>query len=429
MVKIAPFKALRPPVELAARVAAPPYDVLNSNEARVLSGGDEMSFLRVNKPEIDLSPTISQYDVSVYEKGKENLSLFEEKGFLKRDTNPGIYIYAQRMGDHLQYGICAGCSVEEYASGIIKRHEKTTVKKENDRTRLTYTQNANVGPVFLTYRATKVIDDIVEKITSQPAETEITTDDNISHYVWPVLDAGEVAKIQAAFNAVPAMYIADGHHRSASAYRVGEMKIKEAIAEGLTVTGEEPFNYFLAVCFPSNQLKVLEYNRCVQDLNNHTPEAFLKLCHEKFDIRELSAEESVSDEARHPPVKSQYTMCLQGKWYLLTAKVGSFDPTDPVNSLDVQVLYNNLLAPLLGIGDPRLDERIKYVGGLRGVKELETLVTGPKPWGQVSFCLYPVQLDEVMTIADCDLLMPPKATWFEPKLRSGLIVKTYDEEA
>lgn len=427
MVKIAAFKALRPPVELAGRVAAPPYDVLNSEEARVLAGGDEMSFLRVNKPEIDLSPTVSQYDVSVYEKGKENLELFITKGYLVRDQTPGIYIYAQKMGDHIQYGVTAGCSVEEYASGIIKRHEKTTVKKENDRTRLTYTQNANVGPVFLTYRPTKVIDDIVKEITSNKPETEITTSDGIGHMVWPVLEPEKVAKIQAAFNAVPTMYIADGHHRSASAFRVGEMKIKEAIAEGLTVSGEEPFNYFLAVCFPSDQLKVLEYNRCVKDLNGLTPEAFVAACADKFDIREFTEEESASEQAKHPPVKAQFAMCVQGKWYMLTAKENSYDPKDPVNSLDVQILYNNLLAPILGVGDPRLDERIKYVGGLRGVAELEKLVTGNKPWGQVSFCLYPVQLEEVMTIADCNELMPPKATWFEPKLRSGLIVKTYDE--
>ena len=430
-----PFKAYRPPVELAPTVAAPPYDVISSDEARKLADGKENSFLRVNKPEIDLPASLSSYDLRVYERGAKNLQEFIARGWLQKDVAPSYYIYAQRMGDHLQHGICGAVSVEEYATGVIKRHEKTQVKKENDRTRLTYTQNANVGPVFIMYKPHEGLDEIVTHVTrTRAAETSfVAEDDGIEHLVWPISDEPTVSAIRRAFESVRYTYIADGHHRSASAFRVGEMKIKEAIAKGQNVTGDEPFCFFLAVLFPTDQLKILEYNRVVKDLNGLTEEEFLGKVAEHFELAKLEGNGDGSNggngAARYSPrVKGEVGMCLRGTWYRLTAREASVPKNDPVNSLDVQVLYNHVLSPVLGIGDPREDERIKYVGGVRGNAELERLVAGERAWGAVAFAMFPVAVEEVMGIADAEGLMPPKATWFEPKLRSGLIVRLYDEK-
>jgi len=435
MVRVMPFKAYRPPALLASTVAAPPYDVINSDEARKLADGKESSFLRVNKPEIDLPASLSPYDLRVYERGAKNLQEFISRGWLKKDDAPSYYIYAQRMGDHLQHGICGACSVEEYATGVIKRHEKTQVKKENDRTRLTYTQNANVGPVFIMYKPHEGLDSLVTSVTSTraPETSFIAGDDGIEHLVWPISDEPTVSAIRRAFESVRYTYIADGHHRSASAFRVGEMKIKEAIAAGQNVTGDESFCFFLAVLFPADQLKILEYNRVVKDLNGLTEEEFLGKVSEHFEVRKLTVAPAVGtgngggEEGHSPAAKGEVGMCLRGTWYRLTAREASVPRKDPVNSLDVQVLYNHVLASVLGIGDPREDERIKYVGGVRGTEELERLVEGERAWGAVAFAMFPVTVEEVMEIADAEGLMPPKATWFEPKLRSGLIVRLYDD--
>lgn len=443
MVKVLPFKAYRPPAALASTVAAPPYDVISSDEARRLADGKEDSFLRVNKPEIDLPASLSSYDLRVYERGAKNLQEFISRGWLRKEAAPAYYIYSQRMGDHIQHGICGACSVEEYATGVIKRHEKTQVKKENDRTRLTYTQNANVGPVFLMYKPHDALDEIVRTVTStRPAETSfVADDDGIEHLVWLVNDEPTVSSIRRAFESIRFSYIADGHHRSASAFRVGEMKIKEAIAAGKNVTGDESFCLFLAVLFPANQLKILEYNRIVKDLNGLTEDEFLSKVMENFEVSKSGGEEVKPDEGAgnggeprpggnkivRPTVKGEVGMCLRGTWYRLKAREASVPKHDPVNSLDVQVVYNHVLKAVLNIGDPREDERMKYVGGVRGLEELERLVTGERAWGAVAFAMYPVSVEEVMDIADAEALMPPKATWFEPKLRSGLIVRLYDD--
>jgi len=437
MVRVMPFKAYRPPAPLASTIAAPPYDVINSDEARKLADGKESSFLRVNKPEIDLPASLSPYDLRVYERGAKNLQEFISRGWLKKDDSPSYYIYAQRMGDHLQHGICGACSVEEYATGVIKRHEKTQVKKENDRTRLTYTQNANVGPVFIMYKPHEGLDSLVTSVTSsRPPETSfVAGDDGIEHLVWPISDEPTVSAIRRAFESIRYTYIADGHHRSASAFRVGEMKIKEAIAAGQNVTGNESFCFFLAVLFPANQLKIFEYNRVVKDLNGWTEEEFIGRVSEHFEVRKLSAAAAANaaagkverEESHSPAAKGEVGMCLRGTWYRLKVREMSVPKKDPVNSLDVQLLYNHVLASVLGIGDPREDERMKYVGGTRGTEELERLVEGERAWGVVAFAMFPVAVEEVMDIADAEALMPPKATWFEPKLRSGLIVRLYDD--
>mmetsp|Transcript_4848 Transcript_4848/g.7282 ORF Transcript_4848/g.7282 Transcript_4848/m.7282 type:complete len:432 (-) Transcript_4848:307-1602(-) len=429
MVRVEPFRAFRPPANIAEEVAAPPYDVLNSDEARVLAEGKPKSFLRVNKPEVDLPREISQYDVQVYEKGASNLKEFIAQGTLVQDETPCFYIYAQKMGEHIQYGICCGVYVEDYATGLIKRHEKTQVKKENDRTRLTYVQNANVGPVFLMYRDEAAVDTIVQKVTMgeggsgapPPPDTQITCEDGVEHTVWVIRDPQTIWDLRKAFEKVPCTYIADGHHRSASAFRVGEMHMKEAIARGDTITGAEPFNHFMAVCFPESQLHIMEYNRVVKDLAGLNAQQFLERVAVCFDVKGVE-----NHEGAKPQAKRQMGMCLQGQWYLLTAKEGTYDDVDPVNSLDVQVLYDNVLAPILRIGNARTDERIKYVGGIRGSGEIQRLVADEsEPW-QVGFVLYPVSGEEVMRIADADELMPPKATWFEPKLASGLITRVLD---
>ncbi|CAM9572596.1 unnamed protein product [Scytosiphon promiscuus] len=426
MVRVKPFRGLRPPPEMAAAVSAPPYDVINSDEAReLMKTAGETSFLRVNKPEVDLPPEINQYDV--YERGRQNLRKFLENGWLVPDKTPCFYVYSQKMGDHLQTGIVAGVPVEDYAMGIIKRHEKTQVKKENDRTRLTHTQNANAGPVFLTYRTNEGVDEVVKKITSADPEVHFRAGDGTEHAVWPVRDPVDVFAIQGAFESVKATYIADGHHRSASAFRVGEMKIKEAVARGDVVTGEEPFNFFLAVLFPSNQLLCMEYNRVVRDLAGFSVRLLLLRVAVKFDVSKTPEGSKVE-----PDCVREVAMCLRGDWYMLRAKDGTYPADDPVRSLDVQILYDNLLNPVLNIGNPRADERIKYDPNAYSFSRV-VLSEKTFPLPEVSALWYSSMLcssrsiAQVMRVADAEQLMPPKATWFEPKLRSGLVVRSLDE--
>ncbi|CAM9772373.1 unnamed protein product [Chrysoparadoxa australica] len=322
------------------------------------------------------------------------------------------------MGDHEQFGICGGVPVEDYATGKIKRHEVTTVKKENDRTRLSYVQNANVGPVFLTYRDCASVDDLVKRVTSQPPETSFVGPDKVEHKVWPVSDPQMLYEFQKAFKEVPYTYIADGHHRSASAFRVGEMKIKEAIARGETISGAEPFNYFMAVLFPASHLKIQEYNRYVKDLAGFTEAQFLERVAVCFEVTQ------VGPGLPKLSGPTEVGMRLKGCWYHLKCKEGTFDPKDPVNGLDVQVLYDNLLVPVLNIVNERTDDRISYVGGIRGPGELERLVESGQ--AAVAFWMYPVTIEQLMAVSDAERLMPPKATWFEPKLSSGLIVRCLD---
>lgn len=413
MVRIEPFRAYRPARELAEKVASPPYDVLSSAEARKMAAGNDLSFLHVNKPEIDLEPDLDPYAPEVYAKGAENLQRLIRDGALLRDPQPALYVYRQRMGKHVQTGIVAGASVEEYEAGVIKKHEHTRKVKEDDRTRHIEATNANAGPVFLAYRADPKIDELVERLTASEPTYDFTAPDGIHHTLWVIDEPENRDRLVAAFARVPVLYVADGHHRSASAARV----CTERRAANPGHTGNEPYNFFLSVIFPHDQLMIMDYNRVVRDLNGLDPEAFLERVREKFAV------EPADDEK--PAAPHEFGMYLTGKWYRLTARSGSFDEGDPVRSLDVAILQDSLLAPFLGIGDPRADERIEFVGGIRGLEELVRLVSSGD-WA-VAFALYPTSIEQLFAVADAGLVMPPKSTWFEPKLRSGLIVRPLED--
>jgi len=410
MSDVRPFRALRPRPELAVRVAAPPYDVINSEEARTMAEGNEVSFLHINKPEIDLPRDVSLYDDRVYATGARNLRRFMATGVFVREAEPLFYIYQQRMGDHVQAGVVCAASCQEYADGLIKRHELTRRDKEDDRTRHTHELNANAGPVFLTYRKRPEIDAAVDAIRKGQPLYDFVAPDGIAHTVWPVPPEQNGA-FQAAFAKVAALYVADGHHRAASAARVG----LERKAANPNHRGDEPYNYFLAVLFPHDQLRILDYNRVVKDLNGLSPEKFLAKAGEKFTVAAAGTP--------RPDAPRRFGMFLGGKWYRLEARPRTFPAGDPVRSLDVAILQENLLAPVLGVADPRTDKRVDFVGGIRGLGELEKRVR--EGWA-VAFALYPTSLDQLMSVADAGLVMPPKSTWFEPKLRSGLLVRTLD---
>jgi uncharacterized protein (DUF1015 family) len=412
MSKIKPFRAYRPEPELAARVASFPYDVLSSEEARELAKGNPYSFLHVGKPEIDLDPSVPLYDDRVYAKGRENLRRFIADGVLFKEEQPCYYVYQQRMGSHVQAGLVCLCSVREYEEGLIKRHEFTRKDKEDDRTRHVSEQNANAEPVFLAYRARKEIDAIVDRVRSCDPVYDIVTEDGIGHTVWVVADQDDMAGLTRLFGEVPALYVADGHHRTAAAVRTGQaLRAKSA-----THTGEEAFEYFMAVVFPHDQLQIMDYNRVVKDLNGLTPEAFLEKVRVAFEVTPASAPK--------PPAARQFGMFLGGKWHRLAAKPGTFPAEDPVRGLDVSILQDNLLGPVLGIADPRTDKRIDFVGGIRGTAELEKRV---KEGWAVAFALYPTSLTQLMSVADAGQVMPPKSTWLEPKLRSGLLVRLIED--
>lgn len=413
MARIEPFRAWRPRPELAARVASPPYDVLSSDEAREMAAGNPLSFLHVNKPEIDLEPGADVYSDAVYAKGAENLRQLQSSGALIREPVPALYLYRQRMGDHVQTGIVGGASIDEYEADRIKKHEHTRRVKEDDRTRHVDALNANTGPVFLTYKARPEIDALVERLTASPPTYDFAAQDGIQHELWVIAEAAERDALVDAFRRVPDLYVADGHHRSAAATRIRAMR-RDA---NPSHRGDEAYNYFLVVIFPDNQMKILDYNRVVRDLNGLDRDAFLRAVGERFEV------EAVPDGRPRQP--THFGMHLDRKWYRLQAKAGSFPTNDPVKSLDVAILQDNLLAPVLGIGDPRSDERIDFVGGIRGLGELERRVASGE-W-QVAFALYPTSVDQLFAVADAGLVMPPKSTWFEPKLRSGLIVRPLDD--
>jgi uncharacterized protein (DUF1015 family) len=406
MADLRPFRALRPPNHLAEEVASPPYDVMNSAEARLMAAGNPRSFLHVIKPEIDLPEGTDLYSKLVYETGAANLASFITDGSLVRDKAPAYYVYRQRMGDHVQTGIVAGASVSEYDVGTIKKHEKTRPNKEDDRTRHLDALNAQTGPVFLTYRAQPAIDDLVAEVTAHSPDVDFVADDGIGHTLWVVNQSSKVHALRSAFAKVPALYIADGHHRSASASRVAAKR-----------TGQGAHSFFLSVTFPDNQMKILDYNRVVFDLNGQTEEQVLERVREKFDVSPCA--EAKPNEAR------TFTMMLGESWYRLRAKAGTFPADDPVDGLDVSILQDNLLAPILGIGDPRTDNRIGFVGGIRGTGELARRCGVD---AAIAFALYPTSMKELMAIADVGQIMPPKSTWFEPKLRSGLFVRSIKSE-
>ncbi|MGA3127742.1 MAG: DUF1015 family protein [Candidatus Korobacteraceae bacterium] len=407
---IQPFRAYRPKAEFAVRVASVPYDVVSTAEARQLAEGNPYSFLHVCRPEIDFPEGIDEHDDRVYVAGAANLKKLIADGILAREAEDSLYVYQQRMGEHVQAGLVALCSVREYEENRIKKHEFTRRDKEDDRTRHVTEQNANAEPVFLTYRALTEIDGIVDGVRASEPLHDITTPDGIAHTIWRIADPATIARLIELFRTVKALYIADGHHRTASAVRYAQA----CRARNPQSTGNEPYEFFMAVVFPHNQLKIFDYNRVVKDLNGLTPEDLLGKIGEKFEVS--------SAVKRQPSQAASFGMYLQGKWYTLKARAGSYPVEDPIKRLDVSILQDNLLSPLLGIHDQRTDKRIDFVGGIRGMDELERRV---KEGYAVAFSLYPTSLDQLIDVADAGEIMPPKSTWFEPKLRSGLLVRLY----
>lgn len=414
MVRIKPFRGFRPTHEYAVKVASPPYDVLNSEEAREMAADNPYSFLHVVKPEIDLDPAISLYDARVYAKGAENLKKLMDDAVMQQDGTDNLYIYAQKMGDHRQIGLVAGASIDDYEADLIKKHELTRADKEADRTRHVDTLNANTGPVFLTYKSRKTVDQLVNTIVSGKPTYDFVSADGVQHTFWVVENRELVEKIVAEFTAIDVLYVADGHHRSASATNVRKIR-KDSNPHH---TGDEEYNFFLAVIFPHDQMMIMAYNRVVTDLNGLSYDQFLEKIKEKFDVTDMT-----DPVPQHTRV---YGMFTEQGWLQLTPKADIIDESDPVGRLDVQILQKNLFEPILGIGDPRKDERINFVGGIRGTKELEKLVKNGKY--AVAFSLYPTTIEQLMDIADAGRTMPPKSTWFEPKLRSGLIIHSLSDD-
>ena len=409
MAIIKPFKALRPARELAEKVAALPYDVMNTEEARSMAAGNPFSFLHVSRPEIDLPPETDPHAEPVYAKGKENLRSFLNDGVLVRDESDCYYVYRQRMGGITQTGLVVCAAVDDYQGGVIKKHELTRADKEEDRVSHIDRLDANDEPVFLTCREESAIGRIIGEATSGPAEYDFTTDDGVSHTLWVVADRERIDALTNLFARIPALYVADGHHRSAAASRVRELRREANPAH----TGGEEYNFFLTVIFPDNEMNIMPYNRVVKDLNRYDVAEFMARVASRFDITPVHA-------TLEPGRRHQFGMFLAGRWYELVPKEGAFDESDAVAKLDVSILQDNLLNPVLGIRNPRTDQRIHFVGGIRGTAELERLVNSGEY--QVAFALYPTSIAELIELADAGKIMPPKSTWFEPKLRSGLFV-------
>jgi uncharacterized protein (DUF1015 family) len=404
-----PFRGVRPLPQYAAAVAAKPYDVLNSEEARAEAAGKPLSFLHVGKPEIDLPPDVDLYDPRVYEMGRDNLRRLMSDGILRQDDVSSYYVYAQTMGNHTQYGVVGCASVHEYADDTIKKHELTRKDKEDDRTRHVQVTNAHSGPIFLTYRADPAVDALVDAIRAGTPEYDFVAEDEIRHQLWVASDPATKGRIQEAFQGIPNFYVADGHHRSAAASRVG----RELAAANSHHTGSEEYNFFLAVLFPHNHLRIMDYNRVVKDLRGRTPEAFLTEVGTRFTVT------PASDRVR-PDSKGRFGMYLGGRWYTLQAPAAALAAQDPVERLDVSILQRELLSPILGIDDPRTSKRVDFVGGIRGLSELERRVNSGEM--AVAFSLHPTSIEELLAIADAGKIMPPKSTWFEPKLRDGVVV-------
>jgi len=415
MIKIKGFKGVRPKKDLAEKIASHPYDVLNSREAKNLAKGNPYSFLHVVKSEIDLPDDTDHYSESVYQKASDNLKKMINEGWMIQDKQDTIYVYRQIMNGHEQYGLVVDSSVQDYIDGKIRIHELTREVKEQDRINHVKYTNANTGPVFLTYPAKEEIDNLVAKIVKVAPEYDFTADDGIQHTLWVVSKKADIDKLIEYFSKLECTYVADGHHRSKSAAMVGEMKKQE----NPNHTGDEEYNWFLSVLFPDNQLKILDYNRVVKDLNGLSKDELLEKISNKFDLIQVCCQDTAKpDEPLH------FGMYLDHQWYILRAKDGIFDKNDPVESLDISILQNNLLSEILGIGDPRKDNRIDFVGGIRGLSGLERRVDSGGM--AIAFALYPTSINQLMTIADAGKIMPPKSTWFEPKLRSGLLVHLLD---
>ena len=410
MAKIKPFKGLRPPKDLVTKVVARPYDVLNSAEARAEAAGNEMSLYRITRPEIDFAPDIDEHDECVYERAASNFKLFQDNGWLIQDKEDRYYIYAQTMGDHKQYGLVVATNVDDYMQGHIKKHELTRRDKEEDRMKHVRATNANIEPVFLAYPDNHILDDIVSKETAKAPEYDFVSNDGFGHTFWVIDDAETIKLITKTFESIPNLYIADGHHRTAAAALVGH----EMAQNNPKHTGTEEYNYFLAVCFPESHLKIIDYNRVVKDLNGLTPESFIERLSEHFDI------EAKGQEPYKPQRIHNFSIYLDNKWYSITAKKDTYDDNDPIEGLDVTISSKYILKDILGIGDLRSDKRIDFVGGIRGLSELEKRVDSGEM--SIAIALYPVTMQQLIKIADTGNILPPKTTWFEPKLRSGLVI-------
>lgn len=411
MAKVKPFKGIRPPKELVEKIESRPYDVLNSEEARAEAGDNEMSLYHIIKPEIDFTPDTSEYDPRVYEKAAENFQKFQDKGWLKQDEKEQYYIYAQTMNGKTQYGLVVGAFVDDYLNGVIKKHELTRRDKEEDRMKHVRVNNANIEPVFFAYPDNAVLDALICKYkTAEPEYDFIAPIDGFRHQLWIVSDDNDIKTVTDEFEKMPYLYIADGHHRSAAAALVGAEKAKQ----NPNHTGTEEYNYFMAVCFQASQLTILDYNRVVKDLNGMSSEEFLNALATNFIV------EDKGTEIYKPAKLHEFSLYLDSHWYSLTAKDGTYDNNDPIGVLDVDISSRLILDNILGIKDLRSDKRIDFVGGLRGLGELKRRVDSGEI--RMALALYPVSMQQIMDIADSGKIMPPKATWFEPKLRSGLII-------
>lgn len=409
MVKIKPFKGIRPPQQFAAEVASRPYDVLNSAEAKAEAG--EKSLLHIIKSEIDFDPIADEHSQDVYDKAVENFKKWKANGWLVQDSEERYYIYAQTMNGRTQYGLVACCHFEDYMSGKIKKHELTRVEKEEDRMKHVRNQNANIEPVFFAYPAVEEMDKIVDNVVrnSKPVY-DFVAEDGFGHHFWVIEDALVNKRITDIFASIPALYVADGHHRTAAAARVGQEKKNQ----NPNHTGNEEYNYFLSVIFPDNQLKIIDYNRVVKDLNGLTAQQLIEKLGKSFEVKEMGS------EIYTPSKLHNFSMYLDGRWYSLTAKAGTYNDSDPIGVLDVTILSNLVLDEILDIKDLRTSNRIDFVGGIRGLGELKRRVDSGEM--KAAFALYPVSMKQLIDIADTGNIMPPKTTWFEPKLRSGLVI-------
>ena len=415
MATIKPFKGLRPPRELVEKVVSRPYDVLNSEEARAEAEGNEMSLYHIIKPEIDFPIGTDEHDPRVYRKAAENFQKFQDKGWLVQDGQENYYIYAQTMNGKTQYGLVVGAYVPDYMNGTIKKHELTRRDKEEDRMKHVRVCNANIEPVFFAYPDNKTLDALIARYTAgEPVYDFIAPGDGFGHRFWVIDQKEDIDLITREFAKMPALYIADGHHRSAAAALVGA----EKASQNPNHRGDEEYNYFMAVCFPANQLTIIDYNRVVKDLNGLTPAQFLDALRQNFVV------EDKGEEVYKPTCLHNFSLYLEGKWYSLTAKPGTYDDNDPIGVLDVTISSNLILDEILGIKDLRSDRRIDFVGGIRGLGELKKRVDSGEM--KVALALYPVSMKQLMDIADTGNIMPPKTTWFEPKLRSGLVIHKLD---
>ena len=413
--KIKPFKGIRPPKDLVEQVQSRPYDVLNSEEARAEAAGNEKSLYHIIKPEIDFPAGTDEHDPAIYEKAAANFKKFKEKGWLVQDDKEQYYVYAQTMNGRTQYGLVVCVYVDDYMHGKIKKHELTRKDKEEDRMKHVRINNANIEPVFFAYPDNKAIDAIVSKYTQGIPEYNFTAElDGFGHTFWIIDDDADIAQITTLFTAMPALYIADGHHRSAAAALVGAEKARL----NPNHHGDEEYNYFMAVCFPETQLTIIDYNRVVKDLNGLTDDAFLQKLTEYFEV------EKKGQEIFKPTCLHEFSIYLSGNWYALTAKPDTFDNNDPISVLDVTISSNLILDNILGIKDLRTDKRVDFVGGIRGLGELKKRVDSGEM--RVALALYPVSMKQLTDIADTGNIMPPKTTWFEPKLRSGLVIHSLD---